>query len=247
MDQIIHRFFSDISTVVTESTSELAILFIILILFTAIVFMGFYVYNRTRKLNKLDRQIPASLVRSYLNSIIKNSSDLKDSLFLEEGATENDIVSLKSQLKEKERIIEELSKEKSEKASATPSQEMPILMDDKVNLEELDKMTKERDELLLRISDYQKAEEDFANLKKLKQENEDLKKRLGEPISEPPAEETTKLDESKILEFEQAQVEEKPAENKPDQTASSNEKLGEIAKEEKSAEDLLKEFEKMLG
>ena len=249
MEDVVHRFFSDLSTVVIESSGELTILSLILLLFVIVILTGFFVYNRSKKLNKLDRQIPASLVRSYLNSIIKNSSDLKDSLFIDEGKeiavdSKNDIASLRNELKEKEKIINELVRQKS--AAPVAGAPSPIILQDQESDKELEKIIKERDELLLKVSDYKKAEEDLANLKKIKEENEELKRKLGMEVSSPQEEIITVKEEakpveedSKILEFQNQKPQEeiKPAATGEDQ---------EIAKEEKSAEDLLKEFEKML-
>ncbi len=245
MDDLIHRFFSDLSTVVTESTGELTILFLILLLFVVIVLIGFYVYNRTQKLNKLDRPIPASLVKSHLNSIIKNSNDLKESLFIDEIAgtqaeSKNELLALRQELKEKEKIILELGQKKANEAA-----QAPIILENQPSNEELEKVIKERDDLLLRVSDYQKAEEDFAKLKKLKEENEELKKKLGIAVAEPTGETIISAEVPKPVEDIQILNFEKPSESeaKPELSADNTE----IAKEEKSAEELLKEFEKMLG
>lgn len=253
MDEVIHRFFLDLSAVVVESTSELSILFLILLLFVIIVLIGFYVYNRTRKLNKLDRQIPASLVRSYLNSIIRNSSELKDSLFLEEGQIstgeiKNDILALQAELKEKEKVIEKLTQQKTGIETAPKQAEgvSPILMEEKPSSAELEKITKERDDLLLRISDYQKAEEDFANLKKLKEENEELKKKLGIDTTKIVEEVSVVKEEVKPVELAQV-IQLDQMETKTEEVAQVPVNTEEIQKEEKSAEDLLREFEKMLG
>lgn len=245
LDDLIHRFFSDLSTVVTESTGELTILFLILLLFVVIVLIGFYVYNRTQKLNKLDRPIPASLVRSHLNSIIKNSNDLKESLFIDEAAgtqpePKNELLALKEELKNKEKIILELAQKK-----VTEAAPAPIILENQPSNEELAKVIKERDDLLLRVSDYQKAEEDFAKLKKLKEENEELKKKLGIAVVEPTTETIVVAEAQKPVEDVQILNFEIPSEGeaKPELATENIEK----AKEEKSAEELLKEFEKMLG
>jgi hypothetical protein len=265
LDEIIPRFFSDLSTVVTESTGELTILFLILLFFVIIVLMGFYVYNRTQKLNRLDRQIPASLVQSHLNSIIKNSNELKESLFIEDKKStkpdnKDDVLALKEELREKEKIILELAQKKSMEVSASqPSGSAPIILENQLSNEQLEKIIKERDSLLLRVSDYQKAEEDFANLKKLKQENEELKIKLagagiepisktvitGEEIKPTPepiilAEEAKPVEVTQIYDSEKSNIEE-------EFKITSPEEIKDVAKEEKSAEDLLKEFEKMLG
>ncbi|MFI5390770.1 MAG: hypothetical protein ACHQYQ_05355 [Bacteriovoracales bacterium] len=264
MDKIIHRFFSDISAVVTESTNELMILFVILFLFVVIVLMAFYVFYRTKKLNKMDRQIPASLVQSYLNSIIKNSSELKESLFLGGGEKQNDILALREELKLKEKMINELSKLKASTVDEDSTDSGSTTMDTSVFQEELNRVMAERDELMIKVSDYQKAEKDFINLKKIKEENQELKKQLGIPVeaekevkveAKTEAKTETKpepapkpAEEAKVLEFEKTPtpVEEPAKATEPvKETEPAN--LEGVSKEEKSTEDLLKEFEKMLG
>jgi hypothetical protein len=171
-----------------------------------------------------------------LNSIIQNSSDLKKSLFLEGGGVDkqNDILALREQLKEKEKLIAELSKLKGS-ASPDESQETQVTVNPLIE-QELNKVSNERDALLIKVSDYQKAEQDFANLKKLQEENAELKKKLGisstTPQAAPPP-----AEESKILEFEKAQVKEEPAPAKKEEVKTeAAEKPAPAKKEEVKAE-----------
>jgi Tfp pilus assembly protein PilO len=137
---------------------------------------------------------------------------------------------------------------------------------------ELAAITKERDELKERLMEYEIIEEDLANLKKFQQENDELKKKIAElggevpaapepaaaaeaapapepepaaaeaapePVAEPeptpepePVEETPSVEEIAAAEPVEAAAEEVPASDDGEQ---------------KSAEELLSEFEKMLG
>lgn len=117
---------------------------------------------------------------------------------------------------------------------------------------ELDAVTKERDELKERLQEYEVIEEDLANIKKFQQENEQLKKTIEQlqaggaaPAVEsaaaepepPPAEEpvSESAPEAAVDEAEATSE----AEDTPDVPANEG--------EQKSAEELLSEFEKMLG
>lgn len=120
----------------------------------------------------------------------------------------------------------------------------------------LQKVTGERDELKERLQEYEIIEEDLANLKKYQQENIELKKQLealkgGEttPAPEEPAAETPPAEEP---------VAEPPPEVSAEENAAADDGATEAAAEEmpevpdnggdqKSADELLSEFEKMLG
>lgn len=126
---------------------------------------------------------------------------------------------------------------------------------------EVDQLTKERDELKERLMEYEIIEEDLANLKKFQKENEQLKKTIAElkgggaPSEEAPAAEAPAAEP----EPEPEPVEEAPApESQPETTADENPAADDSAAEEKpdvpanegeqkSAAELLSEFEKMLG
>jgi hypothetical protein len=137
---------------------------------------------------------------------------------------------------------------------------------------QIESVTKERDELKERLMEYEIIEEDLANLKKFQQENEQLKKTIAElkggaAEEDVPAAETTPEVEEPAAEeapaVEEAVAEEEPAPEPPPQvtadenpaadegaTAAASEENPEIPDndgEQKSAAELLSEFETMLG
>jgi len=174
----------------------------------------------------------------------------------------SEVSGLKNQLEEANRAIDEA------KASAAAGGS------DAATDALLDKVTGERDELKERLQEYEIIEEDLANLKKYQQENIELKKQLealkgggAAPAAEPeaPAEEVPVAQEvsAPAPEEDQAPVEEAPAaEPAPEVTAEENpvaddaatqaaeEEMPEVPAnggDQKSADELLSEFEKMLG
>lgn len=127
---------------------------------------------------------------------------------------------------------------------------------------------KERDELKERLMEYEIIEEDLANLKRYQQENEELKKTIeqlkaggGAPAAEEPAgepepaaaapepepePEVEAAPEPEVPAMEEPAAPEEPAvpaEAPSEETAGVPNNEG----EQKSAEELLSEFEKMLG
>lgn len=305
MSELLRRFLTDIVAVITQSTGEvLTILFLITMTFGCLL-MTYWFYNR-RKFQNLTHQIPANVVKSYLDSIIQNSNSLKSSLFrgggldigegipsvmpLQSLPTGNvggpsqeelnrkiaEISSLRSQLSEKDNIISDLEKKLSEAKAAMGSgdqgEQIAKLMGEKDALngevkslkdqlekaktntgdpeasKKLEEVTKDRDGLKEKLSEYEIIEEDLANLKKLQEENTKLKEEIEKlkggapaPVAaapapaapEPPAEE-----EEEDLEAAMA-----AAIGGPTDAELAKEDEG----EQKSAEELLSEFEKMLG
>lgn len=139
---------------------------------------------------------------------------------------------------------------------------------------ELDAVTKERDELKERLQEYEVIEEDLANIKKFQQENEQLKKTIEQlqaggaaPAAEPAAEPEPAPEPEAPAEPEPAPVEEPPADEPAAEEPAAEAPAPEAAVDEaeatseaedtpdvpanegeqKSAEELLSEFEKMLG
>ena len=75
-----------IELILTKFTTE--VITISLLVFVAVLaFVIFYLIYNKRKFHQLKHQIPASVVKNYLDSIIQNSAALKSSLFrgLEDG------------------------------------------------------------------------------------------------------------------------------------------------------------------
>jgi hypothetical protein len=128
--------------------------------------------------------------------------------------------------------------------------------------QDLSLVTNERNDLRERLKEYEIIEEDLANLKRLQQENDQLKAELaalrrGAPQAKIPeavpvpvavaAAPTPVIEEEIDLEAEMARAIE---ESKPAAKASVVEVPEEapvVEGEQKSAEELLSEFEKMLG
>ncbi len=299
-----------------------------------------WVYNK-RKFNKLSHEIPASVVKNYLDSIIQNSNSLKSSLFrgdlgtgegapavmpvgdlgsgVSSGVSQeefnqkvSEIAVLKGKLSEKEALVKELEakvattgssvgadipvddgakdaeiatlKEEIEKLKAQLSDAQASTSGESGGDEELSAkladVTKERDELKERLQEYEIIEDDLANLKRLQQENAELRAALEgkggapAPTAEAPAEPAAAKEPEPIEEvsgdddastkkevepskepepIEEASGDKAPAkEPEPIEEAqgegeASSDDDPELKGEEKSAEDLLSEFEKMLG
>jgi len=331
--EVLTRFVREISEVTDET---LIISFcVLLIVITSLI--SYWFYNR-RKFRELSHQIPASVLKNYLDSIIQNSNALKSSLFrgggLEvgegvpsvfptgdlpasgvsvSGASNEEInqknaeiASLTKRLADKDAQIVDINEQlKKAQAGAIPSsgggEEVAILQSeleqvraqlaeaqsqpapaegggDTAALEgQLATVTKERDELKERLMEYEIIEEDLANLKRLQQENEQLKATIAqlqggaaaapavaaaaeapapeptpepEPVAEEPAPAAEVPDEVPAggddLEAQMAAAitEGTPADDAP---AESEEGIPANEGEQKSAEELLSEFEKMLG
>ena len=332
--------------IVTKFTDEAITISSLVLLFVLAVLIVYWLYNR-RKFRKLTHQIPASVVKNYLDSIIQNSSSLKSSLFrgsgldLGEGIPSvmplrdlpvsginvagNDseslnqkvaeVNSLKGKLSDKDRLISELEKRLEAGIDGDASEQIDIykkelsslkeklkLKDDEIeaarsavadggsgadtsDLEaRLAALTKERDEMRDSLAEYEIISEELANLKRLQQENEQLKKELEalrggkapaakpagpakKEVAEEVAEEVDVADE--IIEQVAAEAEPEAAaetsalddfeqmiSSAPEEEASEpdadpvddKEMVGKQEKgEQRSAEELLSEFEKMLG
>jgi myosin heavy subunit len=278
-----------------------------------------YFYNR-KKYHNLKHQIPASVVKNYLDSIIQNSTALKSSLFrgggldvdpssvpsvmplnqletstpvdvgtLGEGSTDEalkaEVARLQSQLNEKQATIKDLEeknvdlsgtvKAKQERieelekllaeAQAASSDEASAGGDEALKAQ-LDEITKERDQLKDDLAQYDIIEDDLADLKRLKQENEQLKAALessggsipdSAPAPETEAQAPAVEDEASApapeAEAPAAEAEapaaepEAPAAEAEAPAAEAEAPKDDSKEEDKSPEDLLSEFEKMLG
>lgn len=170
----------------------------------------------------------------------------------EANIMKSEIVSLKSQLEEANAALEAA---KAAGGGGDASQA------------DVDKAIAERDELKERLMEYEIIEEDLANLKKFQQENEQLKKTIAELKGEASPEDSAPEPEAEAAPepepIEEKPVEEEPApEPPPEVTADENPGADDMATEaaaeenpdvptnegdQKSADELLSEFEKMLG
>lgn len=213
---------------------------LLVILFT--MFLWLWFANR-RKYHNLKHAIPANVVKSYLDSIIQNSTALKSQLFRGGGMDVDSvpsvmplqglmggdniavsgapstalledlnqkkalIASLESQLSSLKSSGNEFEKKLSSTQSNLTSAEKKIkdlenllakskesaaagggggAGDDALKAE-LDMVSKERDEIKDRLKEFEIIADDLANLKRLQQENEQLKKSLAAQGGELPA------------------------------------------------------------
>lgn len=332
---------------------ELLVIQFGLLVILSTLFLWLWFSNR-RKYHNLKHAIPANVVKSYLDSIIQNSTALKSQLFrgggmdvgsvpsvmplqnlmggeglavsgapstalLEEINQKKALIaSLESQLSSLQGSGKEIEKKLTSTQGNLSSAEQKIkdleslLAQTKASASgaggpgagdaalksELSMVTKERDEIRDRLKEFEIIADDLANLKRLQQENEQLKKSLaasgGAPVMEatpaapaapaPSYESASReIDTNNIL--SQADVSdlledlgqnggsEQSADNQaleeflssptatdeavaeaeieaPEEVAAASEPAAEAdnkSKSEKTPEDLLSEFEKMLG
>ena len=120
--------------ILTQFTDETFTISLLILFFLFVILVAYWFYNK-RKFNQLKHQIPASVVKNYLDTIIQNSNALKSSLFRGGGLDIGDGIpsvlptsnlpktqvisdpALESQLNQKNAENSHLSKELSEKES----------------------------------------------------------------------------------------------------------------------------------
>ena len=306
-----------IRLILTKFTDETITIFSLLLLVTMVGIIIYWFYNR-KKFHQLSHEIPASVVKNYLDSIIQNSNSLKSSLFRgggldigngipsvvqvgdlpssmnigvgagsEEVSQKNaEIAALHQKLSDRQRQIQDLEKTIQDlSAGKGLGAESEILKKDLAQSQqrardlesqlaeamtraggdpniqkELASVTSERNEIRERLKEYAIIEEDLANLKRLQQENDQLKAELAAlkkggapapapavaaPVASPVPEEEDDLEAM----MAQAIADSKPAApvKAPQVMDLSNDEAPAEEVEQKSAEELLSEFEKMLG
>lgn len=283
------------------------------------LFMWLWFANR-RKYHNLKHAIPANVVKSYLDSIIQNSTALKSSLTRggaqdlngipsvmplsgltggeSVGIDGSKLTALQEEINQKRALIASLESQIQTSQSALSEFEAKLRFSegqlgsaqtrireleeilarveqdgqDEILKSELENTTKERDEALEKLREFEIIADDLANLKRLQQENEQLKRSLSagnkddkkadvsellENINqnESPAPSDDDLlenflsspDEDELIEAAVA------AEESSEEVLETKEEAKEEIKEEnkpkaeKTPEDLLSEFEKMLG
>ena len=202
------------------------------------LFLWLWFSNR-RKYHNLKHAIPANIVKSYLDSIIQNSTALKSSLFRGGGVEVNGIPSviplgslmggeniaisgapstaLMEELNQKKAYIATLESQLSSSqnsqrdleaklgqtlkdlaAAQAKIKELEALLaeskstggGDEALKSELAMVTKERNEYRDRLKEFEIISDDLANLKRLQQENEQLKRSLaarGESLGNLPS------------------------------------------------------------
>jgi DNA repair exonuclease SbcCD ATPase subunit len=280
--------------------SQVTVLLIGFAIIILAVFVWVWFYNR-KKYNHLKHQIPASVVNTYLDSIIQNSNALKSSLFRgggldvdpksipsvlplsdlagggsaqvsgDDSQLRAEIAKLNAQLAEKNNIIGELENKNTELSGEVKAKQERIEELEKLLAElqaagseggadpaQIEALTKERDELQEKLKEYDLISDDISELTRLRQENEQLKNALNESgaevpappaVEEPAAEEPATEEPSAEAPAEEEPAAEEPATEEPvaqeaaPEAASDSEEEG----DSKSPEDLLSEFEKMLG
>lgn len=304
------------------------------------LFLWLWFSNR-RKYHNLKHAIPANVVKTYLDSIIQNSTALKSSLFRGggmdlstsvpsvmpltsltggEGLAVNGAPStaLLEEINEKKAIIAALEAQLSSSQSSQREiegkfnqtkthlnsaeakiKELEALLAAARNADtgggagdaslksEISMLTKERDEIRDRLKEFEIISDDLANLKRLQQENEQLKRSLAAvqgggapevqaeaPVAAAPKEIDpnnilSQTDVSDLFEDLQQQAEAEAATDTdnsaleeflstPEEDTSEADMLAAMneqstpeednkPKSEKTSEDLLSEFEKMLG
>lgn len=226
-------------TTLDQFTPEILVILVGLLVITTTLFLWLWFANR-RSYNMLKHQLPASVVKTYLDSIIQNSTSLKSQLFRgggndlapgtaapsifpvgNLGGGENIVVTpsgnsgneaaLREQLNQRLAEIASLqsqlsaangAKKELETALAAAQariKELEALLaakgtpvpENNNNAEaaaELQRVIKERDALQEKLKEYEIIEDDLANLKRLQQENQQLRKALEAKGGNPDAE-----------------------------------------------------------
>lgn len=292
------------------------------------LFLWLWFSNR-RKYHNLKHAIPANVVKSYLDSIIQNSTALKSSLFRGGGLEVNGVPSvmplsglmggdnmglngapstaLLEDINQKKALIASLESQLSSAQNSNKELEIKLaslqanltFAENKIKeLEaliaqlrtsgggdaglksELSMVTKERDEIRDRLKEFEIISDDLANLKRLQQENEQLKKSLaaqGGSLPTPKAVDVNNIisqadvsdllqdlgDSTPVAADDTQALEDflsSPDEVASDSTEADTSEADMMAamdeantpndnkpKSEKTPEDLLSEFEKMLG
>ncbi|MBF0300504.1 MAG: hypothetical protein HQK51_17435 [Oligoflexia bacterium] len=294
-----------IKLIFTHFNDETIIVLNLALLIVLSLIVSYWLYNK-KKFHQLTHQIPADVVKNYLDSIIQNSTALKSSLFrgggLDLGAgipsvvpisglegkgvasdvssellhqKNAEIASLNGTLAEKISIIRELEGKLTNFKGDGSNQDNEVkklrtkiseLENEVQRLEnalkeakaaaaagtgnnsnaQIEELSKERDELKGRLQEYEIIEDDLANLKKLQQENEELKKQLAGKGGE-TSKASAPTSPSPPKQEEKPAPSPAPAVAAAAATAAATEIAPAAGGEEKSAEDLLSEFEKMLG
>lgn len=302
--------------ILTKFTDETITVFSLLLLVTMVGIIIYWFYNR-KKFHQLSHEIPASVVKNYLDSIIQNSNSLKSSLFRgggldigngipsvvpvgdlpssmnigmgsggEEVTQKNaEIAALNQRLTDRQRQIADLERTIAElSAGKGLGAETELMKKDLVSAQqkvrdleaqlaeamtraggdaglqkELASVTSERNDIRERLKEYAIIEEDLANLKRLQQENDQLKAELlalrkgaaaapaPAPTAPPPQAAEPAIEDDLEAAMAQAIADSKPAAKAPQVVDVPLEDVPVEEGEQKSAEELLSEFEKMLG
>lgn len=300
--------------ILTKFTDETITVFSLLLLVTMVGIIIYWFYNR-KKFHQLSHEIPASVVKNYLDSIIQNSNSLKSSLFrgggLEIGNGVPSVVQVgdlpssasisfgsgreeitqknaeisallqklndrQKQIIDLEKTIQDLSAGKGMGAETDLLKKDLLMAHQRIKeleallvaaraasggdaelQKELNAVTNERNEIRERLKEYAIIEEDLANLKRLHQENDQLKAEIiamkrGGAVAAPAAVAVAVAAPiaAPIEDDLEAAMAQAIAESKaptPQEIDLQDEDVPSETGEQKSAEELLSEFEKMLG
>ncbi|MBI4924341.1 MAG: hypothetical protein HY843_00325 [Bdellovibrio sp.] len=179
-------------------TAEL-ILFESLIIFALLAFYSGYWILVKRRMGLSSSLIPAEVVKHYLGDLIINAEGVKTQLFGEvplQGSTKisasgamdftllEKISELENKINEKEKLIQNANKEKEKiekelsQAKSAPSKE-GFVSASGIQTADVEALKEKIQNLEERLAEYSVIEDDLANLKKLQQENVQLKSLLN--------------------------------------------------------------------
>ncbi|MBI3535130.1 MAG: hypothetical protein HY072_06560 [Deltaproteobacteria bacterium] len=179
-------------------TAEL-ILFESLIIFVLLAFYSGYWILVKRRMGLGSSLIPAEVVKHYLGDLIVNAEGVKTQLFGEvplQGSTKinasgameftllEKISELENKINEKEKLIQNANKEKEKiekelsQATSAPSKE-GFVSASGIQTADVEALKEKIQNLEERLAEYSVIEDDLANLKKLQQENVQLKSLLN--------------------------------------------------------------------
>ena len=251
--------FETVRNILIHTTEESMVILLALSSLLFIFLVAYWQYNR-RRFQKLSHQIPARVVKDYLDSVIENSAALKSSLFLGDDTPEAvSVVSVDklSGSPEGEDGVD-LSRKNAEIAELRNS----ITVKDKIISELEDKLSTAKssggeplqDEIqqLRRTLDEQQVETSAAKdeLKKVIKERDGLRDMLKEyEVIEDDLSKIKSLQEEneRYRQMEQTPLPEIPQTVGDVPQVPDDEEEKKEDKNESDSEALLKEFEKMLG
>ncbi len=264
--------------ILTKFTDETITVFSTLLFVTMGGIIVYWFYNR-KKFHQLSHEIPASVVKNYLDSIIQNSTSLKSSLFRgggldlgngvpsvvpigelpvagnisigttsvaassEEINQKNaEIQSLSIKLSDRTKQITDLEKRMQEIGGADVAKLQAQLAEARAAAASSagdENLQKELSTIRERLKEYEIIEEDLANLKRLQQENDQLKAQLSafqkgeshievEEVEED--QQIEELEENQATQEEELPVEEEVAEAAKDEAEDEIDLEAEMAK-----------------
>ncbi len=280
---------------IDKNSSEILFIEVCVLTIVACVLLWIWISNK-RKYQTLKHQIPAAVVKNYLDSIIHTSYSLKSSLFRGGGADVdvNDMSALfpagaalaggvdnSSAINEKNAQISELKESMTAKDQAVVDLQNKLnelqqnLTDSKKQSEELksqvsavdnaedserskelesevSNLKNDRDSLRAKLDEYAIIEDDLANLKRLQQENEQLKRALSSDDSSDGSEDETQEEQVAEASREAPEVAQSTPEESVEEPVKEETQTASTTEEakldmDKTPDDLLSEFEKMLG